>query len=1167
MTRLLGAWLLLAVALMAAPTPLLAATANAVAVGVRVVEVKSLVVDQSAPLQVDDLILAYRVGAADGQPSATIALHSALQWRLFEAGELMRQAVVLDVVRAGVKIAVPLGDGLVQMRVASIAVASALEAADDRLLDAIAAHDRAAADAAYLIATEELGAQPDAEMAALIGLHGARGAMAFDDWKSGRARLAQGLSGLPASLLGISLMEVDTKCTSYLGEWRVSLQTMQDAMPMLEQTAPHTLVHARIASALAQIESFSTPKEALVRAERAVADARAACGRCDALGLVLVWYGDVLSALSRYDDAGAAYAESLAIARAITPNTLAVATRLLRQARPLRLTGRPDLAVPKLQEALSKMRMLKAPETGIAPVLNALGTAAHEQGDLNVARSWYLQSLEISERLAPDSMDAANAHHNLAQADMSAGDLVSAERHLLAGIRIMEKADNGLYLGIFLTTRAQLEIERGDDELAETMLKRLRTLQTKINPDAQSLGITEIELAKLYLRNQRTDESELAWKRAIAIFEKLPGDSLVLAEPLAEFGYAELALGHLDRAAEYFSRAYGIFERSAPDSLRATIALQGSGEAALASKHYVRAERLLRAALRIRRRDAADTIMVVQTLHALGQVASGQRQNNEARALYCEATEVLDRASLHSGGGDLGETRFRSRFADVYHDCLAATVEQGDAAAALRVLERGRARGFRRALEQRRINFRSPVQQRASAALATNILAYDQALDSANDPSLDAAIRAQARVRAGQLQQDRAGLQSEFAKALPELAGAYLATPNVVENAQRALGTDTAFVAFSVGTDSTIVLAVRPGMVPIARRIALGRDALRARVQNLRTLIVGSADGDEKRFLQASADLDRDLLGPVQSQLDGARRLLISPDAALHALPFAALWQADAQKYRIESSALVIVDSLSAPVPKPHNTDKASGNILLAVGDPTLNDQQQPEIGRRLRSVGAAMRSLPALPSARREVQSLARRYPGRTHLLVGTAATEAHVRAESGSAQQIHFAVHALFDPERPFDSALVLRPGASGAKDDGLFQVWEIFEDLRLDADLVVLSGCNTAAGKDFAGEGLLGFSRAFAFAGARSTLASLWPVEDESTAQLMGRFYAERDAGNDDSLALQQAMLEMLHRGGSGQDDHGLRGVGGLVTHAASAGRLHSPFYWAAFQLYGD
>jgi CHAT domain-containing protein len=119
-----------------------------------------------------------------------------------------------------------------------------------------------------------------------------------------------------------------------------------------------------------------------------------------------------------------------------------------------------------------------------------------------------------------------------------------------------------------------------------------------------------------------------------------------------------------------------------------------------------------------------------------------------------------------------------------------------------------------------------------------------------------------------------------------------------------------------------------------------------------------------------------------------------------------------------------------------------------------------------------------------------------------------------------------------------------AAQGRDNGLLQAWEIFEQIRINADLVTLSACKTGLGQEFNGEGLLGLTRAFQYAGARAVLASLWSVDDFQTMRLMRRFYAELRAGTSQDKALQAAQLELLR------------------SKSASA-----PYYWAGFMLFGD
>jgi CHAT domain-containing protein len=119
--------------------------------------------------------------------------------------------------------------------------------------------------------------------------------------------------------------------------------------------------------------------------------------------------------------------------------------------------------------------------------------------------------------------------------------------------------------------------------------------------------------------------------------------------------------------------------------------------------------------------------------------------------------------------------------------------------------------------------------------------------------------------------------------------------------------------------------------------------------------------------------------------------------------------------------------------------------------------------------------------------------------------------------------------------------QPAAGGA-DDGRLHAWAIFERVRLEADLVTLSTCRSAAGTAVAGEGVLGLTRAFQYAGARSVMASLWDVPDLATQPFMGRFYAGLKRGLSKDEALRRAQLAAIHAG-------------------------QHPFRWAGFQLYGD
>ena len=193
-------------------------------------------------------------------------------------------------------------------------------------------------------------------------------------------------------------------------------------------------------------------------------------------------------------------------------------------------------------------------------------------------------------------------------------------------------------------------------------------------------------------------------------------------------------------------------------------------------------------------------------------------------------------------------------------------------------------------------------------------------------------------------------------------------------------------------------------------------------------------------------------------------------------------------------------------------------------------------------------------------MREIGRLYQSEPYL--GSQATEENVKALGADVRIVHLAAHGLADPITPLDSFIALSVTNDPERENGLLQAWEIYERVRLDADLVVLSACQTAFGPETDGEGLISLSRAFQVAGARTVVASLWSVADESTAELMIRFYqhlrGDQDTpGKTTDEALRAAQLEFIQ---------------GPVTFTDTEGHVarrdfSSPYYWAAFQVIGD
>ncbi len=151
------------------------------------------------------------------------------------------------------------------------------------------------------------------------------------------------------------------------------------------------------------------------------------------------------------------------------------------------------------------------------------------------------------------------------------------------------------------------------------------------------------------------------------------------------------------------------------------------------------------------------------------------------------------------------------------------------------------------------------------------------------------------------------------------------------------------------------------------------------------------------------------------------------------------------------------------------------------------------------------------LPGSRIEVESIRRLFGANATVFLGPDATEANFRAHVGDATILHCALHARSDPRAPMDSSLFfsIQPGTTSPAEDGILSAWDIVDGPSIGADTVVLSSCSTARGRLVSGEGIIGLARAFHVAGAKTLIASQWPVPDHSTAELMTAFYKATEA----------------------------------------------------------
>lgn len=333
-----------------------------------------------------------------------------------------------------------------------------------------------------------------------------------------------------------------------------------------------------------------------------------------------------------------------------------------------------------------------------------------------------------------------------------------------------------------------------------------------------------------------------------------------------------------------------------------------------------------------------------------------------------------------------------------------------------------------------------------------------------------------------------------------------------------------------------------------AVRIPLARKALASKLNALRETI--SQIGTKERFQVQSEELYKILIEPALPYIKG-KELIIVPHDVLHYLPFQVLQSSDGH-YLIEKYPIYYLSSASL-LQFTQEKRRAMGEKVLALGNPDLGD---PKMSLQFAGIEA------------KEIKSL---YPQST-IYLEKEATEEKAKTLSPQNDIIHFASHAELNENDPLASAILL---AKSDKEDGRLEVRENF-GMDLKASLVVLSACETGLGKLSSGDELVGLTRAFIYAGTPSVVASLWNVEDSSTAQLMASFYKNLKTMTKVE-ALRQAQLQLI-RGNINSDLLVRRGIGGvgklgevpapksLSPDSVSISTSH-PYFWAPFILVGD
>ncbi|MBL9086964.1 MAG: CHAT domain-containing protein [Planctomycetia bacterium] len=964
------------------------------------------------------------------------------------------------------------------------------------------------------------------------------------------------VEALPAYLASRSGTAADDATRALLARAEASIVAKRPADALAETAgvdaaARHDVLGVRLLFARALAARMVGRPDEVAEAFLATADAAERLGWIARASVALFEAGNARNRGARYDDAIRLWTRERAIHERRGERRLAASAEG-NIAMAWASLGDSATAVAGYERALRTLVEV-GDRRSAAMVLGNLAAQRFLRGELVEARAAHQEALAVFGALG-DRAAAGRTQQNLGLVFAALGDLDQAAAAYGAALAL-HAADDRVERARTLSSLADLHRQRGDLGRALSVAEEaLAAVEGAGMPDAEAAA--RAALATMLFHVGDYDRSVRLHRQALEAYEA-SGARAGIAAQTVELGNIHLARHELDEAAEYLERALEAWEALGQ---RRNIALvlanlglvaRERGDPARALSLYERAGRLQAEAGE--RRGAALTLGNVGSVRRdLGESSKAaeafQRAIDELEALRdpVSTAEVLAKlaslrlaerdpsaaldlsrravARLALAGRDLAPTEglaARERVALAYDTGTAAAVALGDVEALASFLEQGRARSWLDALRARTALEAVVVPDELRRAESTARAKLTAALDGLRRAS---AGDDRARLRAAVDEVDRAheGVAAAVARIQREAkAGAAVLHPDVatVDAVRGTLSPGDALVLYGLSPSSACALVVEPRgarivSLPAARTVEAAVAAL-------------AFDAPEVDPSPAIAHLAELVVKPL-GLTPAVRRVLVSPSGALSYVPFAALIPDRAVAY--------------APSGTVHRWLRDQGALrgdgVLALGDPdyaTRVDERALEVHR-----GAAARLAP-LPGTRREVEAF-----GDLKLLAADA-TEARLRAALATRPRwraVHLACHGLVDAERPMRSSLAITPSGD---DDGFLTCLDVFR-LEAPADLVVLSACETGRGKVVLGEGIVGLTRAFMYAGSPRVVCSLWKVDDAATSALMTKFY-ELWNPKDGSKGLPTA--------------EALREAQAFVR---AREQWKHPYYWAAWVLWG-
>ncbi|HJQ27495.1 MAG TPA: CHAT domain-containing tetratricopeptide repeat protein [Blastocatellia bacterium] len=788
-------------------------------------------------------------------------------------------------------------------------------------------------------------------------------------------------------------------------------------------------------------------------------------------------------------------------------------------------------------------------QSGVLTALNNRGATYRSLGDPQQELAVFIQALEN----LPDRPEVrCDCLVNIGYAYYSLGELQSALEYFRQGATTCRTARKKIQEGLALTGIGATHARLDDPQQALAYYQQALPIEQAAR-DTRSEGIT---LGATGLVHEALGDPRQAIKYVNEALIRLRavGDHNFQVAALAKLGALHEQVGELSAAKDFYDQALALSRKL--------------GE----------------------RRGEAEALL------GLAHIASANHQLAEARADAEQALALIESVQTRIAGANLRAAYLASvqDGYDFYIDLLMQMHRQepgaGTDAAALAANERARARGLIDLLAEARVDVREGVDPRLLERERT----LHQLLNAASERQMQVLGGLHTAQQAEEIKQridalavEYRQVQSRIRAASPRYAALTQIEPlGLKEIQQQVLDRDTLLLEYALGDKRSYLWAVTGDSLTSYELPA--RPLIEARVRRVLALLTarqpqaGESDAQyNQRVRDADANYPREaaalsqmLLGPVAAQLSD-KRLAIVASGVLQYIPFAALPMTGDRPLILDHEVINLPSASVLALQRRNFAGRAPASKRLAViadpvferddprvaritkprdGEPAAGDKPLARRGARTRQRSGDMEVSDSPAGFSRLVYSrveanrilaLVSDASQRLSALDFNASRALALSTELSQYRYVHFATHGVLDVVHPELSGIVLsQVDRQGQSVDGFLGLHDLY-NLKLNADLVVLSACRTALGKLLRGEGLIGLARGFMYAGAPRIVASLWKVQDDATAELMAQFYANMlRGGKRPAAALRAAQVAMLEKR-----------------------QWQSPFFWAAFVLQGE